>query len=495
MTMNNIYKMTAVAAILMLLACQKERNNGPSTPEIFDVSPYAEQGWDIYTGTGYRYGASIIVNDDGSADLWLAATGGTFGEGAKTYLSDEQEAQPLGTERTLAQYFEFQEEFACVGLYCPSWNSSKEGFTLSLYSWAGSYDATVSGQPLAKTRFDNYADNSWLKIYPGENADGAEKFLPGKYLWVMSEGTANSGIWKCITPGSPEQTKAESYIDGEKTEGQFISMIYTVDGSSDVYWDKIVYMHSGDGGKTWSEEVTALLPTEGSRDALSCCDPGVAYWNGYYYLGYTSTENKSGKCNHVYMARSKEPSGPWEKWNGKGWGGNDPQPAVTFDGAPSGFGAGEPCIVVKDGTVYLYYSWNDWNTTTTRLSTAPASDENWPAALKDQGTVIDKTGMDSPDHSDIKYVERSGKFIALHAVERDTDNSYLQLWESEDGILFTECGKVEGELRSGIINAGMSGDREGHVKPDTIQYLCYAHSDAPRTWGHWATWWSPLTWK
>lgn len=493
--MNNIYKMTAVAAILMLLACQKERNNGPSTPEIFDVSPYAEQGWDIYTGTGYRYGASIIVNDDGSADLWLAATGGTFGEGAKTYLSDEQEAQPLGTERTLAQYFEFQEEFACVGLYCPSWNSSKEGFTLSLYSWAGSYDATVSGQPLAKTRFDNYADNSWLKIYAGENADGTEKFLPGKYLWVMSEGTANSGIWKCITPGSPEQTKAESYIDGEKTEGQFISMIYTVDGSSEVYWDKIVYMHSGDGGKTWSEEVTALLPTEGSRDALSCCDPGVAYWNGYYYLGYTSTENKSGKYNHVYMARSKEPSGPWEKWNGKGWGGNDPQPAVTFDGAPSGFGAGEPCIVIKDGTVYLYYSWNDWNTTTTRLSTAPATDENWPAALKDQGTVINKTGMESPDHSDIKYVERSGKFIALHAVKRDTDDSYLQLWESEDGILFTECGKVEGELRSGIINAGMSGDREGHVKPDTIQYLCYAHSDAPRTWGHWATWWSPLTWK
>lgn len=493
--MNNIYKMTAAAAILMILACQKETNDGPSKPEIFDVSPYAEQGWDIYTGTGYRYGASIIVNDDGSADLWLAATGGTFGEGVKTYLSDEQEAQPLGTERTLAQYFEFQEEFACVGLYCPSWNSSLEGFTLSMYSWAGSYEATVSGQPLARTRFDNYADNSWLKIYAGENADGTDKFPPGEYMWVMSEGTANSGIWKCITPGSPEQTKAESYIDGEKAEGQFISMIYTVDGSSEVYWDKIVYMHSDDGGKTWSEEVAALLPTEGSRDALSCCDPGVAFWNGYYYLGYTSTENKSGKYNHVYIARSKEPSGPWEKWNGKGWGGNDPQPAVTFDGAPSGFGAGEPCIVIKDGTVYFYYSWNDWNTTTTRLSTAPASDENWPAALKDQGTVIDKTGMESPDHSDIKYVERSGKFIAVHAVERDTDNSYLQLWESSDGILFTECGRVGGELRSGIINAGMSGDREGHVKPDTIQYLCYAHSDAPRTWGHWATWWSPLTWK
>lgn len=488
--------LAAAAGLILAWSCHKDNIPAePEEPAVYDVSPYAEEGWDIYTGTGYRYGASIIVNSDGSADLWLAAPGGTFGDGVKTYLSDEQEAQPLGTDRTLAQYFEFQEEFVCVSLCCPSWNSSKEGFTLSLYSWAGDYEATVSGKPVATTRFDNYTDNSWLKIYAGESADGSEKFPAGKYLWVMSEGTASSGIWKCVTPGSGAQTNAVSYIDGQETEGQFFSMICTRDGSSEIYWDKIVYMHSDDGGKTWTDEVASLLPTEGSRDALSCCDPGVAYWGGYYYIGYTSTEDKSGRNNHVYMARSKSPAGPWEKWNGNGWGGDYPQPVVTFEGTLSGFGAGEPCIVVYNGTVYLYYSWNEWNTTTTRLSTAPASDPDWPARLESRGTVIDKTDMEAPDHTDVKYVERSRKFIAIHAVERDTDGSYLQIWESEDGISFSMAGKVEGSLRKGIINAGMSGDGEGHVKPDATQYLCYAHSDAPRTWGHWATWWSPLTWK
>lgn len=491
--MRNVSVLILLVSLLSLPACRKEAGIGGEVPEIYDVTPYAEQGWDIYTGTGYRYGASIIVNDNGSVDLWLAAPGGTFGDGVKTYLSDEQEAQPLGTEGTLSQYFEFSDEFVGIGIYCPSWNSSQESFTLSLYTWDEDYGTTVSGTPVATARFEKYTDNSWLRIYAG--GGGQEKFPAGKYLWVMSEGTSNSGIWKCVTPGSANMTGAVSYISGVETEGQFCSMICTSVGSSEIYWDKIVYMHSEDGGRSWTDEAATLLPTEGSRDALSCCDPGVACWGGYYYIGYTSTENKSGRYNHVYMARSSSPAGPWEKWNGSGWGGDNPQPVISYNGTPSGFGAGEPCIVVLDGTVYLYYSWNEWNTTTTRLSTAPASDMNWPALLEDRGTVIDKTDMTAPDHTDVKYVERSRKFIAIHAVERDTDDSYLKIWESADGISFSEKGKVGGELCKGIINAGMSGNGEGHVLPDTPQYLCYAHSEDPRTWGHWATWWSPMTWK
>ena len=477
-------------------SCEKDPGTESGTPEfeVYDVVPVAEQGWDIYTGTGYRYGASIIVNDDESVDLWLAAPGGTFGEGVKTYLSDEKEAQQLGTDGTLAQYFEFDESFARISLYCPSWNSTQESFTLSIYEWNTDYAGTVAGEPLASRRFEKYGDNSWLDLYAGDDETGTEKFPAGKYLWVMSDGTANSGIWKCTVSGSSSQTNARSYVDGEEISGQFFSMICTSAGSNEIYWDKIVYMHSDDGGKTWTDEVPTLLPTEGGRDSLSCCDPGVACWGGYYYIGYTSTMNQSGRYNHVYMARGTSPDGPWEKWNGSGWGG-DPSPVVTYDGTLSGFGAGEPCIVVLDGTVYLYYSWNEWNTVTTMLSTAPADDENWPARLESRGVVIDKTDMEDPDHTDVKYVERSRKFVAIHAVERDTDNSWIQIWESEDGISFTKAGQIRGELCKGIINAGMSGDGEGHVRPDIVQYLCYAHSDEPRTWGHWATWWSPMVWE
>lgn len=488
--------LNALILAAVFCSCEKDPGTESGTPEfeVYDVVPVAEQGWDIYTGTGYRYGASIIVNDDESVDLWLAAPGGTFGEGVKTYLSDEQEAQQLGTDGTLAQYFEFDESFARISLYCPSWNSTQESFTLSIYEWNSDYAGTVAGEPLASRRFEKYGDNSWLDLYAGDDETGTEKFPAGKYLWVMSDGTANSGIWKCTVSGSSSQTNARSYVDGEEISGQFFSMICTSAGSNEIYWDKIVYMHSDDGGKTWTDEVPTLLPTEGGRDSLSCCDPGVACWGGYYYIGYTSTMNQSGRYNHVYMARGTSPDGPWEKWNGSGWGG-DPSPVVTYDGTLSGFGAGEPCIVVLDGTVYLYYSWNEWNTVTTMLSTAPADDENWPARLESRGVVIDKTDMEDPDHTDVKYVERSRKFVAIHAVERDTDDSWIQIWESEDGISFTKAGQIRGELCKGIINAGMSGDGEGHVRPDIVQYLCYAHSDEPRTWGHWATWWSPMVWE
>ena len=171
---RNIVILPAAAAILSaaLLSCEKETDTGNGTPgeeEVYDVVPVAESGWDIYTGTGYRYGASIIVNDDSSVDLWLAAPGGTFGEGVKTYLSDEKEAQPLGTEGTLAQYFEFDEDFVRISLYCPSWNSTQESFTLSLYAWDTDYDNTVAGEPLAACRFEKYGDNTWLDLYAGDN--------------------------------------------------------------------------------------------------------------------------------------------------------------------------------------------------------------------------------------------------------------------------------------------------------------------------------------
>ncbi|MBP1588032.1 MAG: hypothetical protein ILO53_06500 [Clostridia bacterium] len=40
----------------------------------------ANEGWDIYPGGGYRYGPSLIINDDGSIDCWLASNSGVVGE-------------------------------------------------------------------------------------------------------------------------------------------------------------------------------------------------------------------------------------------------------------------------------------------------------------------------------------------------------------------------------------------------------------------------------
>lgn len=40
----------------------------------------ANTGWDYYPGGGYRYGPSIIINDDGTIDVWTASNSGVGGE-------------------------------------------------------------------------------------------------------------------------------------------------------------------------------------------------------------------------------------------------------------------------------------------------------------------------------------------------------------------------------------------------------------------------------
>ena len=101
------------------------------------------------------------------------------------------------------------------------------------------------------------------------------------------------------------------------------SIIANPDGSLDMWfaascydgkhWDQIRYRHSPDGGRSWEkpDDVIVLTPTDDSPDKFSCCDPGAIRFGGYYYVGYTSVDNVAGQSNHVFLARSKSPRGPY----------------------------------------------------------------------------------------------------------------------------------------------------------------------------------------
>ena len=255
------------------------------------------------------------------------------------------------------------------------------------------------------------------------------------------------------------------------------------------FWDQISYQHSRNNGETWNDEDMVLQPTDDSRDAYSCCDPGVIRFGGYYYIGYTSTEDSRGTDNHVYVARSTNPDGPWQKWNGTGWGGN-PQPVITYNGNPDKFGAGEPSFIIYNNTIYMYYSWNDAGTQT-RLSTAPMSDQNWPASLTYQGVVIDKSSISAADHCDLKYNDALQKFVAIHTASRMSPSSYMIVWMSDDGINFTKTAELRDHLQPGLHNCGWSGDPEGHMREGVQQYVAYAYGS---TWGVWNTRWAKINW-
>ncbi|MBO4363318.1 MAG: hypothetical protein J5912_02925 [Clostridia bacterium] len=272
------------------------------------------------------------------------------------------------------------------------------------------------------------------------------------------------------------------------------SIIYYADGSCDAWfstngslgeWDWISVRHS-DNGFDFGDERVVLVPNPNSMDKYSCCDPGVVYFGGYYYLGYTSTIEglRGGVNNNVFVARSKNAFGPYEKWNGEGWGG-DPAPIIYYDEHDLQYGAGEPSFVVVGDTLYMYYTWACPEGNYTRVSTSDTA-EDWPARLQYRGVAVTK--HDSQDSSDMVYSEDTGKFMAFMTQKRFSAESGIAVYESEDGISFYQTDFVRKDLYAYCHNMGIAKRPDGHIQFKDKLFVGYAFSDgASGNWGKWAT--------
>lgn len=268
------------------------------------------------------------------------------------------------------------------------------------------------------------------------------------------------------------------------------SMILNADGSMDLWSaangpgdivDVVTYRRLWGDLKKGSREVIALKPTSGSYDQKWTCDPGVVKFGGYYYIGYTTTLDERGVANVMCVGRSKDPAGPYEKWTGSGWGA-EPQPVVEYTDDPECFGVGEPSFVVVGDTLYVYYTWANQNGAATRVATADATDENWPATLRYRGECIPpKNGGDS---ADVKYADEFGRFVAVFTEKRFSDDSYVAVWESFDGLSFRPAGFVKEHTAKKLHNCGISGRADGHIGAGDPVYLSYAYGDV---WGQWPT--------
>ena len=269
------------------------------------------------------------------------------------------------------------------------------------------------------------------------------------------------------------------------------SIIYNADGSIDAFfaapgrldeWDWITYRHSPDGGENWTDEIKVLAPTPDSPDFYSCCDPGAIRIGDYYYIGYTSTTNIDGIDNNVFVARSKRPEGPYEKWNGNGWGGK-PEPVIDYDGDPKTFGAGEPSFVLLDDVLYIYYTWRDGSLNQTRVATADPTNENWPATIQYQGVAITHE-KGANDSADVKYIEDYGKFIAVNTVDRFTDDSSIGVYMSDDGLTFVPSCSLKTNIAATCHNSGISSRPNGHIRLEDKVFIAYAYGT---DWGLWNT--------
>lgn len=251
-------------------------------------------------------------------------------------------------------------------------------------------------------------------------------------------------------------------------------------GNSDTEWDYITYYHS-ENGTSWSSGEVVLRPTPGSKDECSVCDPGVIYFNGYYYLAYTSTDDyeRNGYNNSVFVARSIYPDGPFEKWNGTGWGG-DPEPFIPYEGDPSYLGNGEPSFVIVGEELYVYYSHTDQAGSRTRLAKADLS-ENWPATVHEVCEVLKWKANDSLD---VVYDNDLDMFFAFTIKYRMDSNSQLILCQSDDGESFTQADWTTTMIEEYAHNCGVSKGKDGHIYSEDDLLVGYAFGER---WGIWPT--------
>ena len=468
--------------------------------------PRTEGGANLFTapssGFHYRYGPTIIQNSDGSLDVWTSKPGGNYlYYGEYFYQETGSRTKRDAQGHTFAQYFNIQHKFASIQLRMYGTSSSSDKIVIKLYRWAGSYSATLATSPIASRTFDNITSSgNRYRVYKSD-----QTMMPaGEYLWTATEATSGVGIYSYSGAGTISVTDAVSYVDGTATSSYNFEVRprgRTTTNYANV--DKFAYWHSTNGGSSWTGDLDVLFGTEGFEDEYSVCDPGAAYFGGWYYLGYTSAPGRKtgyveGYYNHCYLARSRTPKGPWYKWNGSGWGG-EPAKVVEFTGDVREWGAGEPSIVVKDNTVYFYHSWVEgwqdgdvWTKASTRKTyvwTAPLSDD-WPAHLTFRGVAFDETPLVSCDSADVKYVEDYGLFYAFHTYYRMTSSARIAVWTSLDGINFTYLGNMGGLLQAGANNMGVSGDGEGHIRLSEPQYVSYGYGVG--TWGNWSTWFGPM---
>ncbi len=359
----------------------------------------------------------------------------------------------------------------------------------SSYDEPAGYDEVYEEEPVEETAASEEEDDSY------------DSSLADKHVRIRLDGSG-SDVFALWGTGRPDYRYGPSimYTNDGEVDAWFAS---PGDGKKEYDW--ITYRHSEDGGKTWGKEKVVLAPTPGTADFKSVCDPDVFYYDGYYYMGYTATVNKDGLCNNVFLARSENPDGPYEKWTGEGWG-DIPVPIVYFKGVDIGWGVGEPSFVVVGDTVYVYNTLDSFSdkygwVRATEVRTADITDPMWPANLEYKGISIyrndatDKTNYTYADSDswDVAYLEESHKFIALTTNRRFKDDSCLLYYESDDGINFERVSELNTDVIAGCHNCGLMSDGSGHIGKDDPKIIGYAYAGSEGSkWGVWATRFAPI---
>ena len=254
-------------------------------------------------------------------------------------------------------------------------------------------------------------------------------------------------------------------------------------------WDTIRYISSTDG-RNWSTPVTKVITVPTSEGKTSGCDPSLVYYQGYYYLYYSSVWKSKPEfqvgTTIVSVARSQQIDGTYLTYTDRGTWEERPgdakkiiTPIDPYQEGAGSYGAGQQSVIEKDGKLIMFHTDEppgsqppDAVRIYKRESTNPV-DWTGPA-------VMTNISAHSPD---IKYDPVTDQFILAMVFPFHSVDSSLMFVYSKDGITWHTSGSTpyldfNWPVTTPLIpassfpnfthNVGMSSDDKGHLLPGPV---------------------------
>ena len=305
--------------------------------------------------------------------------------------------------------------------------------------------------------------------------------------------------------------------------------------------DHIRYRYSKNGSD-WSSPTIVLSSTYNAYKENCACDPAIVYdeRDGYWYLFYQGALYNYGGA--IYVSRSKNLKGPYEKYSSNGWARwtLTPQPLLKkwtglLGTDPNGYGIGQISVVRQGGKFHVWFNHmmnNDfvvYNSSNQPVKYARkyhiAVDNITDLASVDMGNyfiepedpridIVRHTQADTVfnDRNEVihKFPANSEKWhlTDFGEVRWNEDAERFEMWVADrsfgymmrikkyystDGYNWTKDNRGsnsynvihQNDYMAWINNLGVSGDKFGHIRND--QYLL--SFSAPRNSGYYDDYW------
>ena len=232
--------------------------------------------------------------------------------------------------------------------------------------------------------------------------------------------------------------------------------------------------------KTWSVPIVKIRyggTVSTTKRDLTACDPSVVFYNGFYYMFYSSAYAYGTNLYHsnLQVARSATISGNFLTYTDRGTWEQDPaDPKIIIDAFSKSttrkYGAGQPTAIVKDGKIWLWYT-DDTDATNARAtyflqSTDPTKWSTTTSSFikENNGTKLGFPATNELNFStEVKYDPDAGHFVMFLIRRAHEKDASFQFRYSSNGVNWDPAINVfpSTDFVPLAASPGVSGDRSG----------------------------------